>query len=349
MKVLLTGIGGFIGSHALDYFLKTTDWKIIGIDSFANKGTYTRIEDTRRDYMHWYDPSRLKIFKHDLTSPIDRQLENQILEKSIDSFGVINENPIDIIINLASDSAVERSATNPTHCLKNNYDLMINVLEFARKNKPKIFFQCSTDEVYGDAPPGVFHKEWSPIVPNNPYSASKAAQEAIAISYWRTFDVPVVITNTVNNFGEKQDCEKFLPTIINTIFSGKSVPIYADSPDKIGSRFYLHAKNHADAFLFLSKFKPSTYQDGTELPDRYNITSEDELNNLEMAQLVAQIMGKDLKYHFVSAEIARKGYDRRYALDGTKMREKGWKPPFLLQKGLENVVDWTLKNQHWLF
>jgi dTDP-glucose 4,6-dehydratase len=294
---------------------------------------------------------RVKIYYHDLSVPIDPQLENLLMERRIDDRGNITEKPIDYIINMASDSAVERSTTDPTHCLRNNYELTINMLELARKIKPKKFLHISTDEVYGEAEPdSAGHKEWDTILPSNPYAASKAAQEAMCIAYWRTYGVPVVLTNCMNIVGEWQDQEKFLPKLIQYVYIGKEMPIYGDSPESIGTRVYLHAKNKADALIFLLCNDPiAKYAEGAKRPDRYNICGEDELSNLELAQMVAEIMGKELKYRLVPSESARPGYDRRYALDGAKLREMGWVPPLTFRQSLESIIDWTLKNQEWLF
>lgn len=351
-RVLLTGVGGFIGAHCLEYFLNHTDWEIIGIDSFRHKGTYRRVEEASKRHVDFISKSndnrdRFKVYYHDLSAPIDDQLEKLVLNRRLED-GNIVEDKIDYIINMASDSAVERSTKDPRHCLFNNYELVFNMLEFARKIKPEIFFQVSTDEVYGEAKQNQAHDEWDVIMPSNPYAASKAAQEAMAIAYWRTYGVPVVLTNTMNNIGEWQDAEKFLPKIIQKVYKGEEVPIYADNPDNIGTRYYMHAKNHADAFVFLSQFPPSSYEEGGERPDRYNICGDIELNNLEMAQTIAKCMGKDLKYKLIKSESARKGYDRRYALDGSKMKEKGWNPPYSFDSSIDSIVDWTLENPHWI-
>lgn len=292
---------------------------------------------------------RVQIFTHDLSTPIDPALENLITSAHIDPFsGFVVRRKIDYIINMASDSAVERSTVDPVACLRNNYDLTINMLELARRLKPDIFFQVSTDEVYGEAKPGQSHVEWDVIMPSNPYAASKAAQEAVAISYWRSFDVPVVITNTMNNIGEWQDKEKFLPKIIQYVATGEEMPIYADNSNSIGSRFYLDAKNHADVFLFLTKYKPAMYSDGADRPDRYNVCGDTELNNLELAMLVSKIMDKPLNYKLVPSESARRGYDRRYALDGSKLKKMGWTLPITLEKSIERIVKWTMENPHWV-
>lgn len=346
--VLLTGIGGFVGSHCLEYFLEKTDWIIVGIDSFRHKGTIRRLDEVVEGKVDWKE--RVKIFNHDLSVPFDDPLINLIRGLWIDPITGIphHYHDPDIIINMASDSAVERSTQNPIACLRNNYDLAINMLELARRLKPELFIQVSTDEVYGEAKPGQAHHEWDVIMPSNPYAASKAAQEAVAISYWRTYDVPVVLTNTMNIIGERQDPEKFLPKIIQKISLDETMPVYGDSETSIGTRFYLHAKNKADALIFVTNLKPALYSEGAERPDRYNICGDVELNNLEMAKLVAEVMGKELKYKLVPSESARKGYDRRYALDGTKLKTLGWTAPISFRDSVERIVKWTLENPHWI-
>lgn len=335
----MTGAGGFVGSHCLEYWLDKTDWNFIIIDSFRHKGTYSRL-----DAIPNLDFKRIKIFNHDLTVPIDRQLENRILGREI---GVDGEDSIDYIINIASDSAVERSITDPGQCWKNNCDLIFNMLEFARKVKPRIFLHMSTDEVYGEAEPNKAHHEWDVIMPSNPYSASKAAQEALAIAYWRTYDVPLTLVNVMNVIGERQDTEKFLPKLIYKVATGQSMEIYGE-PGKIGSRFYIYGKNIADAMIFLTKNRPNMYSDGAKRPDRYNVVGDMEMDNLQVAQFVAECMGKNLNYRLIPAEKARKGYDRRYALDGTKLAEAGWKHPTSTLQSIKQIVDWTLKNPHWI-
>ncbi len=349
-RVLFTGHGGFVGHHCLQYFLEHTNWELICIDSFRHKGTPRRVIEGVGD-----NP-RVKTYKHDLTVPFDQPLENLIFERRIDADGNVVGKPIHYIINMASESAVERSTTDPVACLRNNYELAINVLEFARKCKGlELFLQISTDEVYGEAPADDAHKEWAPILPSNPYAASKAAQEAMAISYWRTYNLPIVLTNTMNIIGERQDPEKFLPKIIQKVARGEEMPIYGDSPKSIGSRIYLHAYNMAHALVFLSKIKPARYLDlvasghtGDSRPDRYNICGDTELNNLELAQMVAEIMGKTLQYKLIPSESARPGYDRRYALNGDKMAKLGWKQPLSFRESLERIINWNLVNPHWI-
>jgi dTDP-glucose 4,6-dehydratase len=333
MKVILTGASGFAGSHILEHLLINTDWQIICPCSWKHKGTPERITESGV-YQQLKD--RVEIITHDLVSPFTQQ--------TIKSLG-----EIDYIINVASESHVDRSITDPAEFIKNNTDLVLTMLELARQIKPKKFLQFSTDEVYGVAPEGVNHKEWSSIIPSNPYSASKAAQEAIAISYWRTYNVPIIITNTMNLFGERQDTEKYVSQLIKKVSTGQTVTVHG-SEKYIGSRYYLHARNMADAVLhILNKIEPALYDDGDHtVPERYNIVGDIELNNLELAQTVAKIIGKDLTYELTDFHATRPGHDRRYALDGDKLKQTGWTAPLSFEDSLRKTINWTLNNQQWL-
>ena len=345
-KVLLTGAGGFIGSHCIEFWLKNTDWKLFCIDSFRHKGQHTRLE-AASETEGWHD--RVKIFYHNLSTPIYPQLENLLLERSIGKTGLVEERSFDYIINMASNSAVERSTEDPTECLRNNFEIGLTMLEFARKNPPKKYLHISTDEVFGECLGDNNHHEWDVPLPGNPYAASKASQDMMALAYWRTYKLPIVITHCMNIIGERQDPEKFLPKIIQCVACDKEVPIYADGEDKIGSRVYLHVHNKADAIRYiLDKLPVAIYSEEIRRPDKYNICGNEELNNLEMAKMVAGIMGKDLKYKLIPSESARPGYDRRYGLDGSKLAALGWVPPLSLQASLGRIVQWTLDNPHWL-
>lgn len=333
--VLLTGVGGFIGAHTIAHLMHNTDWNLVGIDSFRHKGKTDRITEMIESHPEW--KSRMRIITHDLVAPISSQLQDRIGE-------------VDFVINMASESHVDRSITDPVPFVKNNVDITLNMLEYSREVKPSIFIQISTDEVYGPAAIGQYHGEWSTILPSNPYSASKAAQEAIAVSYWRTYGVPVVITNTMNNIGEMQDPEKFVPMLISRIYKEEPVIIHGRGPSDCGSRFYLHARNHADALLFITNKLPiPKYEEGiVDRPARYNVVGEVEMNNYELAGLIASIVGKPLKYNFVDFHAARPGHDRRYALDGSLLQSLGWKAPVPFNESLRKTVQWTLERPQWL-
>jgi dTDP-glucose 4,6-dehydratase len=334
MKILLTGVSGFAGAHVMQHVLENTDYEIIGIASWKHKGTPERVEQVLSKNPEW--KNRVTIITHDLESPFTDMTKKRI-------------GYCDYIINIASESHVDRSITDPVPFVKNNIDLVLTMLEFAREFKPKMFLQFSTDEVYGVAPEGINHKEWSPIIPSNPYSASKAAQEAIAISYWRTYGIPLVITNTMNLFGEMQDTEKYIAKTIRLVSNEEVVTVHG-TPDSIGSRYYLHARNMADAVLFIMKnVEPIQYSDGKDLvPERLNIVGDIELNNLEVAKIISELVGKDLKYEFTDFHKTRPGHDRRYALDGTKLKDLGWKAPMDFRTSMERFINWTKNHQQWI-
>ena len=331
-KVLLTGASGFFGSHLLRHLMVNTDWEFVCPCSWTHKGTPERVENA----INGMDKNRVKIITHDLTAPF-----TDITKKRIGK--------VDMILNIASNSHVHRSIDNPGEFIIGNTLLAYNMLEFAREVKPEVFLQFSTDEVYGVAPEGVNHPEWASIVPSNPYSASKAAQEATAISYWRTYNVPVILTNTMNLFGETQDAEKYTAQLIKKIHDDETVTVHG-SEKSIGSRFYLHARNGADAVLYiLQNLPPKLYDQGDNpLPDRYNIVGDVEMDNLALAKLVAEILGKELKYELVDFHSQRAGHDRRYALSGEKLKSLGWKPPVDFLDSLKQSIKWTLANPRWL-
>jgi dTDP-glucose 4,6-dehydratase len=343
-RVLLTGAAGFVGSHVLRHLLINTDWQIVCPVTFRHKGMPPRLVSAVLDLDTPVENERVKVIMMDLTAPVDA-LSRRRLGK------------IDYILNIASESHVDRSIFNPVPFVLNNTALILNVLELARYLRPEIFLQMSTDEVYGPADPGEAHAEWSVIVPSNPYSASKAAQEAVCTAYWRTYGVPVVITNTMNIIGEMQDPEKMVPKTIRTLLDRQPVPVHCDTDGKPGSRFYLHARNLADAWLWLLEqawrtWEPNAYADGCSRPSRFNIVGEREVDNIEMVQMIAGFMGVEPRYETTAFHSSRPGHDLRYALDGSKLAGlgtvQGWTPPFRLKESLERTVKWTLDNPEWI-
>lgn len=348
-RILLTGASGFVGSHVLRHTLKTTDWDIVCPVTFRHKG----ISDRLVTAMDGLDQSRVTIVQTDLTAPISPVTAHK--------FGEIN-----YILNVASESHVDRSIEEPAAFIQNNVALITNILDYARTLPDlEAFLQVSTDEVYGPASAGEAHREWMDnIKPSNPYSASKAAQEAIAYSYWRTYDIPLIISNTMNIIGETQDTEKFFPKTLKSVLDGTEMSIHASPEGEIGSRFYLHARNQADGLLFLLESahrleEPSFddvsgeteslfYSSGGTVPPRFHIVGEREVDNLEMAHLIAKAAGKELKYSLVDFHSSRPGHDLRYALNGDKIREFGWVAPIPLERSIETTVKWTLTHPEWL-
>lgn len=349
-RVLITGAGGFMGSHVFLHLLHNTDWELILLDSFRHRGKTDRINEQLLDFPEYR--KRIQVVTHDLTVPFSTQM--------IDKLG-----KLDYILSIASESHVDRSITNPREFIENNVALILTLLEYIRVSPVEKFIHISTDEVYGPAYGDHKHKEGESHRPSNPYSASKAAQEDICFSYWRTYKLPIIITNTMNIIGEMQDVEKFIPMTINKVLKGEIVDIHASGDGVIGSRYYLHARNQADALLFILKnIDPDMYGDTHEYqdieysmqiktevvskPTQFNIVGEREVSNSELAHMVANFAGKDLTYKLVDFHSSRPGHDLRYALDGSRLRAAGWSQPLPFGKSLEKTVKWTMENRQWL-
>ncbi len=331
MRIIITGGCGFIGSHFVEHFLKETDWDIVVLDklNYASSG-YDRLRD-----INVFDEKRVKIFNTDLSNSI--------------SSGTIKEiGKVDYIINLASESHVDNSIEHPVTFTRNNVDLMLNVLEYAKLVLPKLVVHFSSDEVMGTAPEGVFHTESDAVNPTNPYSASKLAQEGICRAYANTYGVPIIISRTMNVIGERQHPEKFVPLIIKRVLGDRQITIHADEKkEKAGSRFYIHARNVAKAIHFLLDTKERVNKESAS-SGVFNIVGEKEIDNLELAQFIAKYLKKDLIYEMVDFHGSRPGHDLRYALDGSKLEEMGFYYPKSLEDSLRKTIDWYLQRPEWL-
>lgn len=344
-RVLLTGAGGFTGSHVLRHLLVNTDWDVICPVTFRHRGNSDRIASALQSRPDWH--RRVTVNMVDLTAPIATTVAARWGE-------------VDYVLNVASESHVDRSITDPVPFVRNNVDLILNVLEYARLVQPRLVLQMSTDEVYGPAPNGVNYREWEPIVPSNPYSASKAAQEAVAVSYWRAYGVPLVLTNTMNLFGEMQDTEKYFAKILRCLLRGETVPVHVGPGGEMGSRFYIHARNFADAWLHLIRlYDDETYEHGgyhtlesyacgQDRPARYHIVGDREVNNLELATMIARYANLPLNWTPVNYHSSRPGHDLRYALNGDKLAATGWKAPVDFEETVQHTVEWALAHPEWL-
>jgi dTDP-glucose 4,6-dehydratase len=334
-RVLLTGTGGSIGCHTLAHIMHNTDWEVVGLDSFRHMGQTDRVTEIMKGHLQeWKD--RVHVFTHDLTAPISSVLSDRI-------------GPIDYIINMASLSDVGDSIKNPVPFVFNNVQLAINMLEYARKTSPEVFIQISTDEVYGPSGGNEEHVEWDAIMPSNPYAASKAAQEVIAISYWRSYGVPLVLTNTMNAFGQMQQPNKYPAIVQRKVMRGETITIHG-SAKAIGSRYYIHARNFADALVFILRHAtPHLHGEGQiDRPDRYNLVGERRIDNLDLAQIIADMLELPLHYELQDFREARPGHDHHYGLAGTKLAKLGWKAPVSFHDSMKSTVEWSRKHTEWL-
>lgn len=333
--LLLTGIGGSIGVHFLAHIMHNTDWNVVGIDSFRHKGWADRIGEVMKDHPDW--TPRYRIITHDLTAPF-----SELTKKKIGH--------VDYIVSMASLSDVEASNIEPVPFVQNNISLVLNLLEYAREVKPEVFLQISTDEVYGPTTgKNDGYKEWDAKTPSNPYAASKSCQEELCIAWWRAFGVPLVITNTMNNFGEMQQHSKYPVMIQKALMKDDEITIHGDS-EGIGSRSYIHSRNFADAVLFILKnLPPHKHQpSAVDKPDRYHIAGDKQVDNLELVKLIANLMDKEPKYKIVDFHTTRPGHDKHYGLDDTKLRSLGWKSPVPFEESLKNTIEWQTEHEEWI-
>jgi dTDP-glucose 4,6-dehydratase len=324
-KVLITGGCGFVGHHLVEHLLKKTNWHIVVLD----KLNYASLGFDRLRNIQVFDDKRVSILATDFCQKLSPGLAQEIGD-------------IDYIFHLGAETHVDRSIDDPGPFVTANVVGTMEMLNFARTQKNlKKFFYFSTDEVFGPAPTGVAYKEWDRYNSGNPYAAAKAGGEELCLAYGNTYKVPVVITHCMNIFGERQHLEKYIPLVIRKILQNETVIIHSDASKKIpGSRYWIHARNVAAAVLFLVE--------NGKTQDKYNIVGEKEVDNLQMAQFIAKTLGKELRYELVDFHSSRPGHDLRYALDGAKMAEMGWKLPMTFEQSLEKSIHWFMNNPKWL-
>ena len=332
MKILLTGASGFAGAHMLKYLLSQTQHEVICPVTYRHGGHRNRIPSLLTEL----EFSRVKIFEHDLAdSPLSLNSTTQGVE---------------MIINYASESHVDRSIANPIDFSLNNTNLMINLLEFARRMEKALFIHMSTDEVYGSIPVGETNKEWErPHLPSNPYSASKSAQESLAIAYFKTYKIPLAIMNCTNMIGETQNQEKFLPKVINRIEHDYIVNVDTDIHGIIGSRKYIHVADVASAVWIsaLNLLECASELVEKELPLKFHISGSQEISNLDLANLVGDTLEKIPQ--IVISPSPRPGYDLRYELTTDLIKSLGWDESKLITERIAEIVKWTINNPEWLY
>jgi len=324
-KVLITGGAGFIAHHVIDHILKTTDWSIITLDRLDFSGNLNRLAEVVPN------DGRVRTVFHDLKAELNPQIVSTIGD-------------VDIVLHLAAGSHVDRSIEFPMEFVLDNVVGTGHILDYARK-LPNLerFIYFSTDEVFGPAPQGVNYGEYDRYNSSNPYSASKAGGEELAVAFANTYKMPIYITHTMNVFGQRQHPEKYIPVCIKRARDGEKIIIHSDPTKTIpGSRYYIHASDVAEALMFILNLKDQP--NGS----KYNVVGKEEINNLKLAQMIADAQGKELIYELSDFHSARPGHDLRYALSGDLLRSLGWEPKVSLTERIGEVVQWTLANDRWL-
>lgn len=335
--ILITGGAGFIAHHTIQKILAETDWRIVTLDRLDYSGNLNRLHEVVSE-LPSHQQKRVRVLFHDLKAEINPHVSSMI-------------GKIDYIAHMAAGSHVDRSIQYPMEFVMDNVVGTVNLMNYARQlDSLDKFVYFSTDEVFGPAPNDIKYKENDRYNSTNPYSASKAAAEEMVVSYENTYKLPAIITHTMNVFGERQSPEKYIPMCIKKVRDREKIYVHSNpEKTKAGSRHYIHAKDVADALLFLYKYDTSKLPaDPTGIKcQKFNIVGSQEMDNLELAQFIADVQCKQLNYEMVDFHSSRPGHDLRYALDGSKMKEMGWEPKPILDR-LDEVVNWSLKNDRWL-
>ena len=332
-NILITGGLGFIGSNFLNFILNKNSIfkKIINIDKKSYYSNNFFVKDQPK--------KKYKFFQEDINNK-----ENII--KLLKKF------EIDLIVNFAAESHVDRSISNPSEFISSNINGTFQLLEATRKylhDQKRIkdfkFIHISTDEVYGslllDEPP--FNEE-NLYLPNSPYAASKASSDLLVRSYYQTYQIPTVITNCSNNYGPFQYPEKFIPLIINNCLNFIDIPIYGDGKQ---IRDWLHVDDHCNAILKVIN--------SGEIGEKYNIGGNNEISNLDLVKKISEILdqikpAKIGKYEdLISFVRDRPGHDKRYAIDINKIKKDlNWEPLIDIDSGIKKTIQWYLANSGWL-
>jgi len=315
MKIIITGGAGFIGSNYIRYHLKTfPEDSIINLDILTYAGNLENLSDIKTD-------SRYRFVKGDIA---DSDLLSSLIGDGVD-----------MIINFAAESHVDRSIDDPAPFLNTNILGTQVLLESARKHSVNRFVQISTDEVYGSLGPDGFFTEETSLKPNSPYSASKASADLLVRSYNKTFGLNTVITRCSNNYGPYQFPEKLVPLFITNALSDTPLPIYGDG---LNVRDWIHVEDHCSGIAAVALRGTSG--------EIYNIGGNTEMTNMEMTDTILKILEKpDSLKTFVEDRL---GHDRRYAIDSSKtMKDLNWKPQHSFETGIKKTVDWYIKNKAW--
>lgn len=315
MKLLITGGAGFIGSNFVLYMLRQhPDYEIVNVDALTYAGNLENLKSIE-DY-----PNHTFI-KADIRDA-----------KAMDK--IIGQN-IDVIVNFAAESHVDRSILEPDVFVKTNVLGTQVLLEAAKKHNIKKFVQVSTDEVYGTLGDTGLFSETTPLAPNSPYSASKAGGDLLVRAYHETFGLPVNITRCSNNYGPFQFPEKLIPLMISKALGDEPLPVYGDG---LNVRDWLYVEDHCSAIdLVIHQGRNG---------EVYNIGGNNERTNLQIVKSILQQLGKPES--LITHVKDRPGHDRRYGIDPTKtMTELGWKPKHSFETGIKETIFWYLNNKDW--
>ncbi|HEX3072814.1 MAG TPA: dTDP-glucose 4,6-dehydratase [Ignavibacteriales bacterium] len=315
-NVLVTGGAGFIGSNFINHILsKRDDLFIVNIDKLTYAGNLENLKESE-------GKSNYKFVKGDITN---NEFVNFLFEKY----------KFNYVVNFAAETHVDRSILGSEVFFKTNVIGTNVLLEAAKRYSVERYLQISTDEVYGSLGPQGLFTETTPLSPNSPYSSSKAAADMMALSFYHTYGLPVLITRCSNNYGPLQFPEKLIPLMIINALNNKNLPVYGDG---LNVRDWIYVIDHNKAVeLVLEKGR---------IGEVYNIGASREMKNIDIIKLILNKLGKpESLIEFVKD---RPGHDRRYAIDSSKIQnELGWKPTFEFEQAIDRTINWYLENKSW--
>ena len=311
---LITGGCGFIGSNFVRYILSNEkECRIVNLDKLTYAGNPKNLSDVDNDDRY--------IFVH-----------GDICDKKVVDEIFSDYHP-DIVFNFAAESHVDRSIGKPDDFIRSDMFGVFTLLEAMKLHGGELFVQISTDEVYGSIEKGEFTEE-DPLMPSNPYSASKAGGDRLAYSYFVTYDLPVIVTRASNNYGPFQYPEKLIPLFVTNALEDQPLPLYGDGNNV---RDWLYVEDHCSALHFIMT--------NGVLGETYNIGGGNEMQNIEITRLILDHLSKpEGLIRFVED---RKGHDQRYALSINKLRQLGWEPKHDFSDGLRTTIDWYVSNNNW--
>ncbi len=315
-NILVTGGAGFIGSNFINYYLKNNnEAKIINLDKLTYAGNLENLKPSENNPNYTF-------VKGDITNT---ELVNYIFSKY----------EINQVVNFAAESHVDRSILGSEVFFRTNVIGTNVLLEASRRFEVEKFLQVSTDEVYGSLGPTGLFSEQTPIAPNSPYSSSKASADMMALSFYHTYGLPVLITRCSNNYGQLQFPEKLIPLMIINAMHDKKLPVYGDG---LNVRDWIYVIDHNRAVEKVLEFG--------KIGEVYNIGADQEMKNIEIVKLILEKLGKseDL-IEFVKD---RPGHDKRYAIDALKIKnELDWHPKFKFEEAISETIEWYQENSDW--
>lgn len=321
MKALITGAAGFIGSHLVNRVLLQTDWEIVILDklSYAARG-FDRLQE-----IGVFENKRVKVLTHDLAYPMSDGMRREIRSP-------------DYIFHLAAESHVDNSVEEPLEFVQSNVVGTAQLLEYARTLWDlKLFIYFSTDEVFGPA----INRAFEPFDrhnPHNPYAATKSAGEQLATAWEHAYKIPVQVVHCMNVFGERQHPEKFIPKVMKRLMELKTVEVYTDENGVVGSRYYIHADDVAKILIDIAENPTGQLKE--------NIGGVCEIDNYDMANFIADVMGINIKCEHRSFDLGKSCHDIRYELDPTLLAF--WTTEEQMYEQLRQTIKWTAAHPGWL-